>query len=407
MNPNTRHAIMTMMVALALAVGTATAAAQDAEPATRTEAIEKAKAEKSTELVVYKPGRAEAALDRAEDLLLTGRLHVHPFFTSAYSGGGFTLGAGYITHVSPYNTLDVRGSLTFSGYKRIEAQFVAPRLFNRRGSLSVLGGWREATQVGFYGIGTGSTSKDDQVNYGFTQPYTEAMLEVRPTRGLLVLRGGVELSQWKQEPGTGTFPSVEEVYTPATLPGLGASPTYVHSQGMVGLDSRQSPGYARRGGFLGVTAHDFSDTDSQFGFTQVDYEGIQHIPLLRNTWVLSLHGRVQTAFTKSDEEIPFFMLPSVGGGSSLRGFSSWRFRDRNSMLLQAEWRVMVNRFVETAIFFDAGKVTERTADLDFNGLKDDYGLGIRFHGPLATPLRIDFAKSNEGLHIVFAASAVF
>jgi outer membrane translocation and assembly module TamA len=68
---------------------------------------------------------------------------------------------------------------------------------------------------------------------------------------------------------------------------------------------------------------------------------------------------------------------------------------------------MVNRFLETAIFFDAGKVTERTADLDFNGLKDDYGLGIRFHGPLATPLRIDFAKSNEGLHIVFAASAVF
>lgn len=32
------------------------------------------------------------------------------------------------------------------------------------------------------------------------------------------------------------------------------------------------------------------------------------------------------------------MLPSVGGGSSLRGFASWRFRDRNSLLLQAEWR---------------------------------------------------------------------
>ena len=407
MNSNTRHAIMPMLVAVALAVGAAPAAAQDAEPATRTEAIEQAKAEKGTELAVYKPGRVEESLDRAEDLLLTGRLHWHPFFTSAYSGGGFTLGAGYITHVSPYNTLDVRGSLTFTGYKRIEAQFLAPRLFHRRGSLSLLGGWREATQVGFYGLGTAGTSTDDQVRYGFTQPYAEAMLDVRPTRGLFLLRGGVEVSQWKQEPGSGTLPSVEEVYTPATLPGLGASPTYVHSQGMVGLDSRLSPGYARRGGFLGVTAHDFSDTDSQFGFTQVDYEGIQHIPLLRDAWVLSLHGRVQTTFTKSGEEIPFFMLPSAGGGSSLRGFSSWRFRDNNSMLLQAEWRVMVNRFVETAIFFDAGKVTERTADLDFDGLKDDYGLGIRFHGLLATPVRIDFAKSNEGLHIVFAASAVF
>jgi len=47
------------------------------------------------------------------------------------------------------------------------------------------------------------------------------------------------------------------------------------------------------------------------------------------------------------------------------------------------------------------------SDLGFEGLKKDYGIGFRLHGPMATPLRIDFAKSNEGLHIVFAASAVF
>ena len=48
------------------------------------------------------------------------------------------------------------------------------------------------------------------------------------------------------------------------------------------------------------------------------------------------------------QEIPFFMLPALGGGSSLRGFTSWRFRDRNSLLLQAEWRVIVNRFLDMA-----------------------------------------------------------
>jgi len=40
-------------------------------------------------------------------------------------------------------------------------------------------------------------------------------------------------------------------------------------------------------------------------------------------------------------------------------------------------------------------------------LKTDGGLGFRFHGPLATPLRLDFAKGNEGLTLVFGASAVF
>ena len=72
--------------------------------------------------------------------------------------------------------------------------------------------------------------------------------------------------------------------------------------------------------------------------------------------MISLRGLAQTALDKDDQQIPFFMLPSVGGGSSLRGFSSWRFRDRNSLVLQAEWRIMVNRFLDMAFFYDAGKV---------------------------------------------------
>ena len=73
----------------------------------------------------------------------------------------------------------MRGSYTITGYKRVEAEFIAPRLFNRRGTLSVLGGWREATQVGFYGIGT-DTSKDDRANYRFQQPYGSALLDALP-----------------------------------------------------------------------------------------------------------------------------------------------------------------------------------------------------------------------------------
>jgi hypothetical protein len=55
-------------------------------------------------------------------------MHWHAFFQNAYSGGGFTLGAGFTQFVSPNNTLDVRGSITPSGYKRLEAEFIAPGL---------------------------------------------------------------------------------------------------------------------------------------------------------------------------------------------------------------------------------------------------------------------------------------
>ena len=381
------------------------ARAQTPDADTRTSVLTHAQAVKSTQLHPYTPSKPEAYLDRAEVILTTG-LHWHPYFESAYSGGGFTLGAGYRSYVGPYNSVDVRGSITPSGYKRIESEFVAPRLFDRRAVLSIVGGWREATQVGFYGIGM-LNSQDDRTNYGFKQPYGLATVTVRPGPQLLVLRVGTEASQWKQTTGSGEEPSVEDVYTPASLPGLNTTVSYVHSQATVALDSRSSPGYARRGGSYGVTFHNYMDPGSKYGFTQIDYEAIQHVPLLREAWVLSFRGLVSTTGTKHDQDIPFFMLPSVGGGSSVRAFSSWRFRDRNRMVLEAEWRVIANRFLDMAIFYDAGKVTAHTRDLDLTGLKSGYGIGFRFHGPLATPLRIDLANGNEGFSIVWAASAVF
>src|SRR3954470_2676651 len=115
-----------LIMAILLSAGAA--AAQTVEPQSRAAATEDAQAEKAGRLQPYEPNKAEIYFQRAENLLAAG-LRLHPFFQSAYSGGGFTLGAGYRTPVSAYNTLDVRGSFTFSAYKRIEAEFLAPRLF--------------------------------------------------------------------------------------------------------------------------------------------------------------------------------------------------------------------------------------------------------------------------------------
>jgi hypothetical protein len=384
-----------------------TQSTQTTPAASRQAAIEQEQAQKATATRPYVPNKTERWFNTLDTLLAGGQLKWHPFFESAYSGGGFTLGAGWLNYVSAYNTLDVRGSYTFSNYKRVEAEFAAPRLFNRRGHLSILGGWRDAPQVAFYGIGT-NTSQDARLNYRFRQPYLSGLLKVFPTRRTLMLGGGAEYSRWSLDSGEGSVPSIDTVFTPETLPGLGAEVTYLHTQGAVGLDWRTSPGYTRRGAYIGATLHDYSDRDDAFGFQLAEYEGIAHLPILRETWALSFHGRVQTAFDKDDQQIPFFMLPALGGGSSLRGYPSWRFRDRNSLLLQAEWRIMVNRYLDMAFFYDAGKVVPRTSDLDLDGLKDDYGFGLRFHGPFATPLRVEIARSRESsFSFIFASSASF
>jgi hypothetical protein len=366
--------------------------------------IEQEESARNASLHPYVPSKGERIFDKFEALVDGTRWH--PFLENAYAGGGFTLGAGHVTYVSGDNYFDVRGSYTISGYKRAEVEFVAPRLFQRRGHLSAIGGWRDATQVGFYGIGP-NTDKNDRTNYRFQQPYGNALLTLFPTRRLLLLSGGAEFARWSQKSGEGSFPSVETQNTPETLPGLGAEINYLHTQGTVGIDWRTSPGYTRRGGFYGVTVHDYNDRDDDFGFQMIEYEAIQHIPILREAWVLSFRARVQHANDKDDQQIPFFMLPALGGGSTLRGFSSWRFRDRNSLLLQGEWRIMVNRYLDMAFFYDAGNVAPRTKDLHFDHLKDDFGFGLRFHGPFSTMLRPELAKSSEGYRFIFSSSAVF
>jgi outer membrane protein assembly factor BamA len=406
-NPWVVLATGTLMVfAAGLAPAQDGGAAQDSNATSRTALIEQAEAQKATELRPFQPTGVEVFVNNVEEAMLANEIRVHPYFESAYAGGGFTVGVGYRRFVSAYNLVDLRGSYTVKGYKRVEGEFLAPRLFDRRAALSVIGGWRDATRVGFYGTGI-STSVDDRTNYRFTQPYGSATFDFRPTRKLLTFEGAVEWSQWQIKSGQGDEPSTDTVYTPETLPGLGTSTTYVHSQATVAIDSRPAPGYARRGGYYAVTFHDYHDTDGVYGFRQTDYEAIQHIPILREAWVLSLHGRLQLADAADNQTVPFFMLPALGGGSSLRGFASWRFRDLNSLLLQADWRVIANRFLDLALVYDAGRVAHFRSDLTSAPLKSDYGIGLRFHGPLATPLRVEFVDSNEGLQIVFSAKAAF
>ena len=273
----------------------------------------------------------------------------------------------------------------------------------------MLGGWREATQVGFYGIGQ-DTSKDDRTNYLFQQPYGSGAPHDLPDTS--------RLHAAREEPGTadgrrsrerGCSRRLNAGYTPEELPGLGAEATYVHTQGTVGLDWRTSPGYTCRLGFIGATLHDYRDQDKNFGFQMVEDQVIQHLPLLRETWVLSFRGRVQTANEKDGQQTPFFMLPALGGGSSLRGYRQLALpRSEQSAVAGGMAHHDGTGYFDVAFFYDAGKVTARTSDIDFDGLEDDFGFGVRFHGPFATPLRVEVARSRESsLSFIFAASAAF
>jgi hypothetical protein len=375
------------------------------QPATREESIALRQAEKARTAQPPKPDKAERWVLKAEDMFLVNPSGFFPYFGSVYHGGGLTVGAGYRKFYGDNSFWEVKGLYSVLNYKLIEGGTVSRDHWNRMLSFGSRLGWRDATEVPYYGLGQNNT-KDDRANFRFQQTYLEGFAELRPRRWLPI-RGTVGYEHWNLLSGKGDEPSIETVYTPQTAPGLGASPSYVHSQVSVGIDWRQSPGYSTRGGLYQATLHDYNNTGSgAYSFQRLDTEVIQYLPLYRETWVLAARGKMQTTLNNNDL-IPYFLLPALGSGDTLRAYNTDRFRDRHSLLFNLEFRWLPARALDMAVFYDAGKVASRRSDLDFTKMKSDVGIGARIHGLMATPLRVDLAVGNEGWRIVFSGGPVF
>ena len=389
-------------ILVALAGVSVRAAAQ--EPDSRAAAVAAAQADKARTAKPYVEGRVERFISDSRRRVLESPSGFYPLFGSVYGGGGFTLGAGYRQFYGDRSRWDLAGLYSMKGYKLFELSTNSLAHARGRVNLQARVGWRDATQVAYHGLGIDST--EDRSNYRMTQLYAGGNLGVRPVPWV-VLGLGMTFEDFTLAPGKGTAPSIEENYTPATAPGLGASPSFLHSTVSGGIDWRRSPGYARRGGLYEVSYHNYADRDHTYSFDRLDAEIVQHVPILRENWVISLHGLLRSTLD-DDDAVPYFLMPSLGSGSTLRGYSSWRFRDRQSLLMSAEWRWIPNRLgLDMAIFYDAGIVKPQFRQLTLDGMKSDVGVGIRFHSPFATPLRIDLARGSEGFNLVFSGGAAF
>jgi hypothetical protein len=370
----------------------------------RADEIAAEQAKKARDLKPYVESAAERWTETITREFLAEPGGFYPFFGSVYSGGGFTLGAGYRQFYGDRTHWDVKGLYSFKNYKYIAFSTDSWGLAHGLIDLHANVGWRDATQVAYYGLGI--ESPQDRSNFGMKQAFFGGDMAIRPG-GHSVFGAGLAYEDFTLEEGAGTDPSIEQIHTPATAPGLGESPSYIHTMASAGIDWRPAAGYARTGGLYQISYHDYADRNGSLDFDRVDGEIVQHIPILRENWVFSAHGLVQTILD-DDNTVPYFLLPSLGSGSTLRAYPAWRFRDRHSLLMSGEFRwIPSRRGIDMAVFYDAGKVVPRWDDLSLKGLKHDVGVGIRFHGPAATPLRIEVAKGREGFNLVFAGSAAF
>ena len=369
----------------------------------RAEELARRQAEKAVAPPPYVPGKGEHLVKTLENVLYGTPSGFYPYLDGVYSGGGLTAGAGYRDFYGDSTFWDVKGLYSLKAYKMAEVSTTSLGLAGGKVALNARLGLRDTTQVGFYGVGD-ETGRDDRANYAFTQVWLGGDASFRPV-SWAAIGAGLGYEDFDLGPGKGSHASIETVYDEQTAPGLGHDPAYLHATASAAIDTRPAPGYARKGSLAKLQYHNYNDRKGQASFDRLELDVVQHVPVLRENWVVSLHGNLTTTL---DGDVPYFQMPSVGGGDSLRAYSSFRFRDRHSLLLQGEFRWIPNRYgLDMALFYDAGTVAPERSGLSLSRMHTDVGVGVRLHSLVATPVRIDVARGQEGLRLVFSGSAAF
>jgi outer membrane protein assembly factor BamA len=221
----------------------------------------------------------------------------------------------------------------------------------------------------------------------------------------MLVGGGLEWLEPRVGEGTSSrVPELTEVFEPAEVPGLGVTADFLRSHAFVEVDFRQ-PRYPRRGGWYRVEFSHYDDrTTGTLTFNRLDADLRQFVGFLAGRRVLALRLAASTSDTAAGKTMPFYFMPTLGGNDTLRGFRDYRFRGPHAILAQAEYRFEIWSGLDAALFYDAGKVALRRADLNFSDLEDDYGFGFRFNTNSGIVLRVDAAfgsRDGKHLHVVF------
>ena len=379
------------------------------EPSTRTGVIEKARDTLATESVTPQPSAIERGLSWYDNQYLFAKLlggwkGVHLAGGDFPAGAGFKLGIGYDKALTSTDSdpltrnrvdLTARGAYSTRGYARLSAGVNARNLGGSRVDVGVSGQYYEFPQEDFFGLGMDSL-ESNRTNYRLDAIETGVAVRWKPSR--LELGGGVAYFRPRLGRGTDSrFLSTDALFTAAAAPGLGSETDYLKGELSAALDWRDNPSHPHAGGRYAIAVTNFDDRDlGQYDFYRVDVNLQQYVPLPDRYRLMALRAEGVFSNADSNKSVPFYLQPTLGGASHLRGFRESRFRDQNSVLVGAEYRWEAWWALDAALFVDAGVVAPSRRSLSLRDTEVGYGIGFRFHSNRAFVARLDLAFSREG-----------
>ncbi len=168
------------------------------------------------------------------------------------------------------------------------------------------------------------------------------------------------------------------------------------------LDKRNNQLNPEKGHYVQVNfLKYFNHNSMQSGFNSLVVDMRFYKTVFKNL-VWNING--YTSFNSG--EVPFRMMPFIGGPRFLRGYYRGRFRDNNLIMVQHEFRYPLFWRFGIALFSGVGQVARNLNDFNFKQFHYNYGAGLRFKIDRKenTNVRIDFGctKDSYGVYVVFA-----
>jgi outer membrane protein assembly factor BamA len=318
-------------------------------------------------------------------------------------GSGLAGGGGYRRHLD-WAYVDVSGAVSTKAYRGIDA--TVGWIDTKYVDVSTKLTFRNNTQDDFYGLGIDTTDAT-RVDFGIrsTDVSTRAAAHVTPW-----LRLGADVGYYVPAVRHGRddhLRTIEAVFTDATAPGLARQPHFVHDSVFAEVDSRDAHGFPRRGGFYRATYSLWNDrTFDEYDFRRIDLVGSQFVSLTPKS-VVALRLDLIYANNAPGDRVPFYLLPYVGGGDTVRAFREFRFRDENAGVFNVELRRKIHPMAHVAAFVDVGKVAHDWQDINPMHVKRAYGFGLRGGSDDRLYLRFDVAYGDDGTRVFLKFTPAF
>jgi hypothetical protein len=237
----------------------------------------------------------------------------------------------------------------------------------------------------FYGIGNATTAEDGEL---FTARGTRGDLTVRRRIAPGVYAGG----RYEQRRSEILEREADGLLAGGTI--TGAEGGFVAGAGVsLPRDTRDDVLFPTAGSLhTAAVLRTGGPLGGDHRFTRYTLDLRRYFPVGGQVLGVQAYARTMTG------DVPFDMLPRLGGQNLMRGTLGTRYRDRTMVAAQAEYRMHLWRRLGGVVFAGAGQVAERPGDVAFADLHPSVGYGLRFRlNPRdRLNLRLDFGYGRGG-----------